>query len=560
MFVLGRKPNRFHFLHTQQRKEHETVCLVEPTIDREHFRLMSVATFATPAGLPSTFKKILMSWGNTWLRDHLTITGGDYWIHQAIAKGMLVAVTDGSYLRELYPNICSAPFVLECSKGQGRIYGTFSEAKKVANAYRGKLLGLIAIHLIPLSINKLNRQLLGSVEIVSDCLGALKRVTFLPSHRIPSRCRHSDILKTILVHCCKLSFTTYYLHIIAHQDDNASFKKLSRKSQLNCICNHAAKQRLVSNDIDDIAQGGLFLLELVGNFVGTKKMTSDTGKDIRFWTHRQLAKNFYCNCKILTTTQIECINWESIHHTLHNLPRLFQIWAAKHVLGVTGTMKFLAHQDRRSSLCPSCQECIETCTHIARCSETGRCKAFHQSTEEVERWLGEEQSHPDLQSLLLLYIRGRGTKTCLKCTIDLNLLSIFHEFAKSQDIIGWDHFMMGMVSKMLLPIQSSHLIKSSLSASAMHWILGLITQLLQVVHTQWIYRCVLVHDRNTRTLILQHKEEVIKEIKHKLTLGMDSLAKEDRFLLECNFDDLATTTGKFQEYWLLAIRAAREAY
>jgi hypothetical protein len=102
--------------------------------------------------------------------------------------------------------------------------------------------GLMAIHLILLSINKLNRQLSGSVEIVSDCLGALKRVTFLPLHRIPSRCRHLDILKTILVHCCELSFTTYYSHIKAHQDDNASFKKLSRKAQLNCICNHAAKQ------------------------------------------------------------------------------------------------------------------------------------------------------------------------------------------------------------------------------------------------------------------------------------------------------------------------------
>jgi hypothetical protein len=185
VFVSGQKPNRFHFLHTQQRKEHETVCLVEPTIDREHFQLTSVATIAMPAGSPSTFKEILMSWGNTWLWDHLTITGGDYWIHQAIAKGTLVAVTYGLYMRELYPNICSAAFVLECSKGQGCIYGAFSGVTKVANAYRGELLGLMANHLILLSINKLNCQLLGSVEIMSDCLGALKRVTFLPSHRIP---------------------------------------------------------------------------------------------------------------------------------------------------------------------------------------------------------------------------------------------------------------------------------------------------------------------------------------------------------------------------------------
>ncbi len=51
---------------------------------------------------------------------------------------------------------------------------------------------------------------------------------------------------------------------------------------------------------------------------------------------------------------------------------------------------------------------------------------------------------------------------------------------------------------------------------------------------------------------------MIKEIEYQLTLGADSLAEEDRFLLECNFDDLATTAGECQEYWLIAIRAARE--
>jgi hypothetical protein len=34
--------------------------------------------------------------------------------------------------------------------------------------------------------------------------------------------------------------------------------------------------------------------------------------------------------------------------------------------------------------------------------------------------------------------------------------------------------------------------------------------------------------------------------------------KEDWFLLKCNFDKLATITGEHQEYWLLAIQAARE--
>jgi hypothetical protein len=77
----------------------------------------------------------------------------------------------------------------------------------------------MAIHLILLSVNKIHPELKGEVEIVSDCLGALNRVSYLTPYRIPSQCRHSDILKNILVHCRDLSFATTYLHIKAHQDN-----------------------------------------------------------------------------------------------------------------------------------------------------------------------------------------------------------------------------------------------------------------------------------------------------------------------------------------------------
>ena len=118
---------------------------------------------------------------------------------------------------------------------------------------------------------------------------------------------------------------------------------------------------------------------------------------------------------------------------------------------------------------------------------------------------------------------------------------------------------MGMVSSKLLPIQSAYLHQCNFSHQAASWMSGVITQLLQVTHSQWIYRCVLVHDRTTRTIISSHKEELLKEIEHQLTLGPEGLSEEDRFLLECNFDELTSTSGEQQEYWLLAIQAAREA-
>jgi hypothetical protein len=168
-------------------------------------------------------------------------------------------------------------------------------------------------------------------------------------------------------------------------------------------------------------------------------------------------------------------------------------------------------------------------------------------------------TNSNVKELLLAYLRGRGTNTCLECACNLDLPPMFWEYASAQDIIGWDHFVMGMVSHKLLPIQSAHFHTAGKSYRDTKWIAGLITQLLQVTHTQWIYRCMLVHNHTTGVLISAHKADVFKEIEHQLSLGPEDLAEEDRFLLECNFDKITSTSGETQGYWLLGIQAAREA-
>jgi hypothetical protein len=253
----------------------------------------------------------------------------------------------------------------------------------------------------------------------------------------------------------------YYLHVKAHQNDKALFANLSQKVQLNCICDHAAKQRIAINKLEGPILGWIFPLEPIGIFVNGKKMTLETGSQIRLWAPRQLACTFFHIQKILFHIQFNNIDWLSVHRTLHNLSHLFQIWAAKHVLGIAGTMKFLSHQDDRSPLHPSCLCCEESCSHVAQCPKIGKAQAFKQSAQAMELWLKKNTTHPDLQLLLLWYLHGRGSITCVACSMELNLPPIIHEFAVSQDIIGWDNFIMGMVSSKLLPIQNTYLLQAT---------------------------------------------------------------------------------------------------
>jgi hypothetical protein len=319
--------------------------------------------------------------------------------------------------------------MFKCKKGQGRLIGSFLESLRVANAYQGELLGLMAIHLILLSADKMHGALVGSVEVVSDCLGALRRVSELPPYRIPSRCKHSDILKNILVNCRALSFTIHYLHVKAHQDDSTSFKNLSRKAQLNCICNHTVKQCIAIDGSGSCMSGRLFPLEPIEMFIQGEKLTSNTGELLRFWAHRQLAREYYCSRDMILYSQFDETNWWSLRKTLLTLPRLFQLWAAKHVNRIAGTMSFLLHQDGQSNFCPSCGTHIETCQHIAWCLKPGRAAAFAQSTNDLELWLCNNSTHPDVQSLILKYTRGWGTATCLECAISLELPQFMQDLA-----------------------------------------------------------------------------------------------------------------------------------
>jgi len=61
------------------------------------------------------------------------------------------------------------------------------------------------------------------------------------------------------------------LHIKAHQDDQELFSNLSRKAQLNCICDHAAKQWIAAEGLEATTPCRMFPLEPIGLFVGGKK-------------------------------------------------------------------------------------------------------------------------------------------------------------------------------------------------------------------------------------------------------------------------------------------------
>jgi hypothetical protein len=74
--------------------------------------------FVETAG-PASFWEALEQWGHLWMWDNMKMTGDVTWLQDAIAAETCYAVTDGSYMREVFPDINAVAFVIECNQGRG---------------------------------------------------------------------------------------------------------------------------------------------------------------------------------------------------------------------------------------------------------------------------------------------------------------------------------------------------------------------------------------------------------------------------------------------------------
>ena len=519
------------------------------------------ATGDPPAkSTPECFLELLEEWGCTWMWESIRMEGTDGWLEESIQEGTLRAVTDGSYMREVFPDVCSAAFVLECSKGRGRIMGSFPEHSSGANAYRAELLGLLAVHLILLAISRTHVNLAGHVEIYSDCVGALGRILNLPTTRIPSSCKHADILKNIMINCRELPFSREYLHVRGHQDDKEGYSALCRPAQLNCWADFEAKGVLWGRVGQGVIKQRPLPLEPVTIWVGNHKLTPDTSVELRFWVHRMIAKEVFVDLKLLDVGAFDEVAWRQVFDTMHSLPRLFQIWACKQATDIAATNKREHAIKKRKKIyhdprCPSCNFAIETCSHVLHCREAGRVDLLQKSIDDLEQWLLEAETETGLRHAICSYARGRGAVS-MSMAIG-GQRRIYGDMADSQDLIGWRRFMEGMISRRMVVIQRDFCEIVETKMTAEQWARGLIIKLLEITHGQWLYRNVHVHDKVTGTLATKRKEELKDAILDQLYIGEEGLAEEDKYLLEINLEDLETTSGIKQHYWLLAIRAAR---
>ena len=225
-------------------------------------------------------------------------------------------------------------------------------------------------------------------------------------------------------------------------------------------------------------------------------------------------------------------------------------------MGEAGTnLKQSYYTEGHDPHCPSCAQELETCKHALMCNEAGRVDALARSIGWLDDWLGKVGTEPSLRQAITQYARGRGSQTMEEVTFGWG--AGFREMGMSQDLIGWRRFMEGMISKKMLPIQADYVELGECVLTLDKWTQELTVKLLEVTHGQWLYRNVHVHDAIAGLAVTARKEEIQQSIEDQMDLGEEGLDPRDHYLLEINLEDLETTSGEEQQYWLLQLQAAR---
>ena len=70
------------------------------------------------------------------------------WLVNALNNGTVISVTDGSYKKDIAPDVSGAGWVIYCEQSKLKLTGSFYERSPDAGSYRGELMGLTALHLI----------------------------------------------------------------------------------------------------------------------------------------------------------------------------------------------------------------------------------------------------------------------------------------------------------------------------------------------------------------------------------------------------------------------------
>ena len=519
-----------------------------------------------PTHASTGFWESLHSLGGRWMWDKIE-SGKDtpadvLWIADSLRKGTLVWATDGSYDRKKATDLCGVGWIIFCTNTCFRVTGTFWERSFAASSYRAELLGLCALHLFAQAIAEFHSVKGWTALLCCDSKCALEAATY-HNRRIRPSAKCADILRSLKAVKPLLNGTFHYTHVYGHMDRMLKWEQLTLIQQLNCVCDTLAK-----NSVSNAISSGYhdrptqFLpKEDVALVIWGNKITGNISPHLRFHASKEVARKHLTSRRKdkWTSDRFNAVDWEHLDLALKNKRDMYKIWRSKQHSGFCGTRVQVGRYSGQVSpdeRCPNCGR-RETAAHLMICPDDDRTRLLGECVTDLIEWMSrEDQTNPEVLYWIPKYILMRGDKPLSAMG---HMSPQFKALAASQDVIGWREFTEGHISTHFYTIQAFHLTMSSSYLNGEDWTKQFISKILQITHSQWIFRNISLHDRTQGYLRNKKADEILHIINELSEVSPEEIPENSRFLLEINFSDLKKSHLETQTYWTLAVDAAIRA-
>ncbi len=508
-----------------------------------------VQEYQAPTATPRDFWQSIHNDGNQSLWRTLKCDGNGDWIGQGLLSGTLLVAHDGSYIKEVAADVCSAAVMIYCTRTRQTCTCTIVEQSLSAGSYRGEVLGAILAQLI---LRAASTELIGPFPVLcEDCdnNGVVLHGNSV-SRPLPASQAQADVLRVMKKLISKQLFTTKFAYVRSHTDKLKPLGECTQTELMNIIVDDLAQNSLRHACSTEEYFDGIYPNEDCIISMQGVKITGPIRDALEQHWGKTEAKRFFDFKNIVESCNFDLIWWEGVGKAMASYPKMFRVFVTKQVSGWCGSNSKQSLWDTTiSTMCPNCGIAKETSKHLTRCTHVGRVRLFRSSVADVITCLEVGNVDVDLITMIEDYLLLQGSDTMVN---QAPIGSQFLDYAKIHDDLGWDSFLEGRI-----PVALLDAVRHSLPSrrSLTKWGVSLIKALLGITHRQWLFRNADVHHRFEGLTMHDHNLLSLR-IRELLTTPPDNLLPTHRYLLQQDFAQLGEADTIQRQIWVANMNSA----
>lgn len=366
---------------------------------------------------PKTFWEFLEIWGGTWMWDGVEehCKAKDMtWLVEGTKRNSIMWCTDGSFNRKTAPRVSGARWQAHCVITDRTLNGSFFEITDATGSYRGKQLGLCAMHHLIAALTIFCTVEGWRTPIFCDCQGAFN-MSARKLRRIRPSSSCADILRNIRSSRNKSETIIRYQHVKGHLDKYLGVDQLLLEQVMNIRCDSLANQAVTKAITTGMTGNPKQLLPSEDDavFVNNRKLTGDLGKDVRYEVGKEKARDHLTSSENWSDEKCNEVGWDFLHSAMEKKLDGYKIWLSKQHTRHCRTQVQVGYYSGNPDGDVSCPNCgaKETAAHLCLCPNEDRVRLFTEGVDQLSKWLeGGGKTDLELQYWIPNYIKYRGTR------------------------------------------------------------------------------------------------------------------------------------------------------